>query len=71
VPSGQIDDHFVNLLIGNVDTLKQTINDKSSLIHYTNDSYVNKIMSTHGMLCKIASHSTTGQDVNGEVETFK
>ena len=59
VPGDQIDKHFANMVIGDMDTLKQTIDGKDFFIHCTkDDGYITKIMSTHGTLREIPSHRT-------------
>ena len=71
VPGDQIDEHFANLSIGDVDTLKQSIDNKNFLVHCTkDDGYVTKIMSTHGTLREITTHGTR-RVVNGTVHNFK
>ena len=71
VPGDHIDDHFKGKELGYTETYKQEVGGKQFLVHCTkNVRYVTKIMSTHGLINKVADHRTYRQ-INGEWKSFK
>ena len=71
VPSDHITDHFKDSHLRYTETYKQDIDGKQFLIHCTKDDrYVTKIMSTHGLINKVADHRAYRQ-INGEWKSFK
>ena len=71
VPGDQIDAHFASKSLGEVETLKQTIDGKSFYVHCTKDDrYVTKLMSTHGLMTTVEDH-VTYRYVDGQWKSFK
>ncbi|KAL7467273.1 hypothetical protein ACHAXS_007534 [Conticribra weissflogii] len=71
VPGDDIDAYFEGKELGETMSFEQEIDGIKFLIHCTKDeSYVTKLMSTHGMLDKIQDHQT-GRRIGGVWRTFK
>ncbi|KAL7471152.1 hypothetical protein ACHAXS_011440 [Conticribra weissflogii] len=71
VPGQLIDNHMKDKEIGFAATYKQSIGGKDFLVHcQKDDTYVTKILSTHGILKQVNSHITYC-NIDGEWKTFK
>ncbi len=70
VPGQEIDDHMKDKPLGHAETYKQFIDGKEFMIHcQKDDTYVTKIMSTHGLVTAVEDH-TTYRFIDGEWKTF-
>ena len=70
VPGDAIDSYLANKELGSAKTFRRVIKGKPFLVHcHKDNSYVTKLMSTHGLINEIPSHKACRR-VAGEWKTF-
>ena len=71
VPGEQIDEYMKDKPLGFVKTLRQEMDGVPFNVHWTKDDcFVTKLMSTHGLIGKVADHKTWRQKASREWTTF-